>query len=414
MSAPDGTRTAPGARYLLLAATIFLALGGLLMIYSASSARDFLELGDSMNHLKHQAVFLVIGAVALYGCSRLPVDFVRRGGWLVLGCSDALLVVVFLMGVGKWGATRWIDLGFTTLQPSEFAKLGCVLVVAQIMADRAEHPRPLRDDLIRGAIAVGIPFLLVLIEPDMGTAMSIALAVFIVVVLGGLPWRIIILSLGAVGVSLPVMIFAKSYRASRFLSFLNPSSDPQGAGYQILQARLAFGSGGIFGLGLGMSRQKYMYLPAAHTDFIFAIIGEELGLIGTAIVVTAFGVLCYAGVRIALSIKDTYARLVSAGLTLMIVTQAIINMGSVTGLMPVIGVPLPLVSYGGSSLVFTLGCIGLILAMTRGAQRAPARTRSRAIESEGSARARSGERRGNGRPHLSGVDGGRAAGGRRT
>jgi cell division protein FtsW len=209
-------------------------------------------------------------------------------------------------------------------------------------------------------------------------------------------------------------VFAKSYRASRFLAFLDPAKDPQGAGYQIIQARLALGSGGILGLGLGMSRQKYLYLPAAHTDFIFAIIGEELGLLGTGAVVLAFGVLCYAGVRIALSIQDCFGRLVAGGLTAMIVTQALINMASVTGLMPVTGVPLPLVSYGGSSLVFTLACVGLILAMTREPARAVARVRPRGIANEGSAGARTGERRGNGRARLSGVGGSRAGVGRRA
>ena len=405
MSAP-AVRPAPGARYLLLGTTLFLAAGGLLMIFSASSAKDFLDLKDSFYHVRAQGIFLLIGLAVMLLCSRLPAKFVRSIGWWVLGASDALLVLVLVLGVAKGGAIRWIDLGFTNLQPSEFAKLGCVLVVAGIIADRAEHGGRLQDDLIKGALAVGIPFVLVMLQPDMGTAMSILIAVFLVVVIGGLPWRYIVGSFAAVATAVPVLIFARSYRASRLLSFLNPSSDPQGAGYQILQARLAFGSGGIFGLGLGMSRQKYEYLPAAHTDFIFAIIGEELGLIGTAAVVLAFGVLCYAGIRIALSIKNVYGRLVAGGLTAMIVTQALINMASVTGLMPVTGIPLPLVSYGGSSLVFTLGCIGLILAMTREPERATARMRPDVVTEEGSASARSGERRGNGRPRLSSVDGG--------
>lgn len=413
MSAP-AVRPAPGARYLLLAATLFLAAGGLLMIFSASSAKDFIDLGDSFNHVIHQAVFLAIGLVVLLVAARLPVGFVRSIGWWILIGSDVLLVLVFILGVGKWGAVRWIDLGFTTLQPSEFAKLGCVLVVAGIMADRAERPRPVRGDLITGAVAVGVPFVLVLMQPDMGTAMSILLAVFLVIVLGGLPWGYIVGSGVAIAAALPALIFLKSYRASRFFAFLDPSKDPQGAGYQIIQARLAFGSGGLLGLGLGMSRQKYLYLPAAHTDFIFAIIGEELGLLGTAAVVIAFGSLCYAGIRIALSLEDTYARLVAGGLTAMIVVQALINMGSVTGLTPVTGIPLPLVSYGGSSLVFTLACIGLILAMTREGDQAPTRVRPHVVDKEGSARARSGERRGNGGPRLSSAGGGRVAGRRRA
>jgi cell division protein FtsW len=409
VSAPSN-RPAPHARYLLLAATLVLAFGGLLMIYSASFATDFIQFHDSYYHVAHQAVFLALGLVVLLVCSRMPVSFVRKLGWWVLGTADVLLLFVFVRGVGKYGATRWIDLGFTTLQPSEFAKLGCVLVVAGIMADRIQHPGPLKDDLLKGALAVGIPFVLVMIQPDMGTAMSILIAVFLVVVLGGLPWRYIVGSFAAIAAAVPLLVFAKSYRASRLLSFMNPSSDPQGAGYQILQAKLAFGSGGVFGLGLGMSRQKYMYLPAANTDFIFAIIGEELGLLGTTAVIVAFGVLCYAGIRLALSVKDPYGRLVAGGLTTMIVVQALINMASVTGLMPVTGIPLPFVSYGGSSLIFTLGCVGLILAMAREPVRAASSPRPHVSnnDKEGSPGARSGERRRNGGPRLSSIGGGRA------
>jgi cell division protein FtsW len=375
VSASVSRRTAI-AKYLLLGTTIFLALGGLLMIFSASAATDFLQTGSIYTHLSHQAVFLAIGLVTLIAAWQMPVRWIRTLGWGVLIASDVLLVVVLLLGVGKNGAVRWIDLGFTTLQPSEFAKLGCVLVVAAIMADRAARPgSPWRGDLLKGALAVGVPFILVMVQPDMGTAMSILVAVFIVAILGGLSGWFIAATVGAGLVAIPTLIFMKGYRASRFLSFLNPSSDPQGSGYQILQARLAFGSGGILGLGLGMSRQKYQYLPAANTDFIFAIIGEELGLLGTAAVVIAFGLFCYAGITLALSAKGAYERLVAAGLTVMIVTQAIINLASVTGLMPVTGVPLPLVSYGGSSLIFTLGCVGLILAVTVGRGR-PIRDRA--------------------------------------
>ena len=369
-------RPSPYARYLLLGATLFLSVGGLLMIYSASFAKDFIDTGNSYNHVEHQALFLLIGLAVMLFAMRMPTSLVRRLAWPVLIGSDLLLAYVFVAGVGKWGATRWINLGFTTLQPSEFAKLGCVLVVAEIIANRARDPRaPLQPDLIKGAFAVLVPFAFVMLQPDMGTAMSILIAVFIVLFLGGLPSAYIAGAAGVAAVALPALIMLKSYRAERFLSFLNPSSDPLGSGYQILQARLAFGSGGILGLGLGMSRQKYLYLPAAHTDFIFAIIGEELGLLGSAAVVGGFAVLGYAGTRLALSCKDLYSRLVAAGLTAMIVTQALINMGSVTGLMPVTGVPLPLVSYGGSSLVFTMGCIGLIIGVTndRRAVRAPAR-----------------------------------------
>jgi len=408
MSPAPALRPAPSARYALLASTMLLSMGGLLMIYSASSASDFARYGDSAYHLKPQAVFLLIGIVALWACSHLTPRFVRRLGWLVLIGADVGLLLVLAAGVGKYGATRWLDLGFTTLQPSEFAKLGCVLVVAEILADRERRPRPMKDDLPRLLLVVGVPFVLVMLQPDMGTAMSILMAVFFVLILGGLQMRWVLATAAGIAMAVPLLIMGKDYRATRFLGFLDPYADPLGKGYQIIQAKLAFGSGGLLGLGLGLSRQKFFYLPAAHTDFIFAIIGEELGLVGTLTVVAAFGVMCYAGVRIALSIKDPYARLVAGGLTIMIVTAAVLNMASVTGLVPVTGIPLPLVSYGGSSLVFTMGCIGLILAMTRGRDRASARQRPSVVEMEGNAGASTGERRRDGRPRLSGIDGGRA------
>lgn len=407
MSAP-AARPAPGARYLLLGATLALAVGGLLMIWSASSAADFVQKHDSYYHVTRQGIFLLIGLAGMLVASRTSPAFARRLGLWVLAASDAGLLLVLAMGVGKFGATRWLDLGFTTLQPSEFARLGCVLVVAELMADRERRPRPIQDDLGKLALIVGVPFGLVMLQPDMGTAMSILLAVFFVMVLGGLDRKVVAGIAASVALAVPVLIMAASYRASRVTAFLNPYADPQGKGFQIIQASLAFGSGGLTGVGLGLSRQKFFYLPAAHTDFILAIIGEELGLAGTLAVVCAFGLLCYAGMRIALSVKDTYARLVAGGITVMIVLQAVINMASVTGLMPITGIPLPLVSYGGSSLVFTMGCVGLILAMTRGRDRAEARERPHVVDTGGSPGASAGERRRDGRPHLSGIDGGRA------
>ena len=411
----QGTRSEPVARYLLLGATVFLALGGLLMIYSASSVSDFKAFGDSAFHLKRQAAFLLLGFAAMLVASRASIPVIRRIGLFLLVSADSMLVLVLVMGVGKWGSVRALDVfGITTLQPAEVARLGCVLVMADLFADRIRHPRPVKDDLLKIALIAGIPFALVMVQPDMGAAFSILMAVFFVMVLGGLPGRWIAGTVGGIVVGLGTLLPLAAYRSARFATFLDPNKDPRGSGYQILQARLALGSGGVLGLGLGMSSEKWGYLPAPYTDFIFAIIGEELGLVGALSVVAAFGVFCYAGIRIALAAKDPYARIVAGGLTVTIVSQALINMASVTALMPVAGEPLPLVSYGGSSLLFTMGCIGLILAMTRGSAREPSHPRPHAVEHEGSARARSGERRRNGRPRLSGVDGGRAGVSRRS
>jgi cell division protein FtsW len=409
-----GIKLEPNARYLLLGATVFLAFGGLLMIFSASSAADFVAFGDSAYHLKRQAIFLLLGVAALLLSSRLPLRVIRSIGIWLLVAGDGMLALVLLMGVGKYGSVRSLDIGITTIQPAEIARLGCVLVMADLFADRMRNPRPVKDDLLKIALIAIVPFVLVMLQPDMGAAVSILVAVLFVLVLGGLPGKWIAGIVGPVVAGLAVLIPLAIYRSDRIAAWLNPGKDPLGSGYQILQAGLALGSGGIVGLGLGMSRQKFFYLPAAHTDFIFAIVGEELGLLGALSVVVAFGVFCYAGVRIALAAKDPYARIVAGGLTITIVAQALLNMASVTGLMPVAGEPLPLVSYGGSSLLFTMGCVGLILAMTRVCARESSRVRQHASEHEGSASARSGERRGYGRPHLSGIDGGRAGVSRRS
>ena len=409
------TRLAPVARYLLLGATVFLALGGLLMIFSASAVTGIKEHADTMYFVKRQAIFLVLGFGALLVASRLSVSAIKRVGVAVLAAGDIMLGLVLVMGRSNMGSVRALNLGVTTIQPAEVARLGCVLAMAALFADRVRRPRPIKDDLLKIVLIAGIPFVLVMMQPDMGAAMSILIAVFFVMVIGGLPWKWVAATVGGIVAGVAVLLPIAAYRSSRIAAWLDPSKDPLGNAYQVLQARLAFGSGGVLGLGLGLSRQKFFYLPAAHTDFIFAIIGEELGLLGTLSVVIAFGLFCYAGVRIALAVKDPYARIVAGGLTITITTQALINMASVTGLIPVAGEPLPMVSYGGSSLLFTMGCIGLILAMTRGSARESSRVRPHAIvEQEGSARARSGERRGNGRPRLSGIDGGRAGVSRRS
>jgi cell division protein FtsW len=319
---------------------------------------------------------LALGVVALLIASRLNAPIIRRIGIWLLVAADGMLVAVLIMGVGKFGSVRALDIGITTIQPAEIARLGCVLVMADLFADRVRHPRPVKDDLLKIALIAVVPFVLVMLQPDMGAAISILIAVFFTLVLGGLPGKWIAWIVGPVVAGLAALVPLAMYRSDRITAWLNPARDPLGSGYQILQAGLAFGSGGILGLGLGL--------------------------------------FCFAGIRIALAAKDPYARTVAGGLTITIVAQALLNMASVTGLMPVAGEPLPLVSYGGSSLLFTMGGVGLILAMTRVGAREPSRVLSHATGQEGRDSARSGERRGYGRPRLSGIDGGRAGVSRRS
>ncbi len=396
-----------------------LLLGGLLMIYSASSVSAYVKEGDSYYYLWRQLRFVALGMAALFLASRWNFRTkgllnAELGAWAVWAVSLIGLVLVPFIGIEAGGAKRWLLAGSIPLQPSEYAKLGCLLVTAVLLAKYNRRDIDGKQFLIRLLSMLTPVVVLVMLQPDMGTTMSILIAVFLLLWLGGIDWRVL-LTTGIGGTALAVlMIFVEGYRMDRVTGFLDPWTDPLGTGYQIIQAIYAFGSGGITGVGLGLSRQKFSYLPAAHTDFIFAIIGEEAGLLGTVGVVAAFVVFAYAGTRIALDCKDPFGRLMAGGLTAMIATQAVMNMAAVTGLMPITGIPLPLVSYGGSSLTFTMGCIGLIVAVSRhstGAGRAKGKSIS---ESKGSARASTDERRRNSGSHLSGIDGGRAAGRRRA
>lgn len=399
-------RRGTGARNLLLVSAAALAVFGLVMVYSASSVADYVKLGDSAFHLKRQLQWLVLGAVALFVLDRFDYRRLRGLAWGFWGVSLIGLVLVPFFGMEAHGAKRWIGVGGLSIQPSEYTKLACVLVFALVMTEWRLGRMPWKDAVGRLLFAALPVILLVFAQPDMGTAAAIAVALFMVLVLGGLDARHLI-GVFVVGVGLAAVgMLAVPFRAARFFSFLDPWADPRGDGYQTIQALLAFGSGGAGGVGLGLSRQKFFYLPAAHTDFVFAIVGEELGLVGTLGVIAAFGVLAYAGFRIAADAKDPFGRVLAGGVTAMIVTQAVMNMAAVTKLMPVTGIPLPLVSSGGSSLTFTLGCVGVILSVSRfGARLASVRPGAVEPPKGGDGGAVPPERWRNGRSRVSGAGG---------
>lgn len=405
-------RRLTASAYLLLGATGLLALGGILMIYSASSVADYVKYSDSAYHLKKQLIFGGLGAIALYVASWWDFRSRNRSGldirsprviaWALWGLSLIGLIAVEAMGVGKWGATRSIDLGFAYVQPSEYAKLGCLLVAAVLLTQWQRGEIDDRKLLQQLALALGPVVVLIMLQPDMGTTMSLILASVVLLWLGGVPGKWMGMA-AAVGIpSAVLLISVAGYRMERITSFLNPWADPGHTGYQIIQSLYAFGSGHWLGVGLGLSRQKFFYLPAAHTDFIFAVIGEELGLVGSLVVVAAFGLFAYAGMRIAHESKDPFGRLVAGGLTAMIVVQALMNMAAVTGLMPITGIPLPLVSAGGSSLTLTLACVGLILAVARHSGNARVKLVS-AEKTRGSENADALEWRWDSRAHLPGA-----------
>ncbi|MHB1323386.1 MAG: FtsW/RodA/SpoVE family cell cycle protein [Coriobacteriia bacterium] len=406
--------------YLLLGVTLFLVLGGVLMIYSASSVADYVYYEDSAYHAKKQLTFAALGVVALYLASLWNLG--RKGSnalidirrpeavaWAVWGAALVGLILVETIGVGKWGATRSLDLGFAFVQPSEYAKLGCLLVTAVLLVQLRRGDITGKTFLVRlGAVLLPV-VLLIMKQPDMGTTMSLLFAVAMMLWLGGVERKWLGLA-SAIGLPLAIAAIAlRGYRMDRVTSFLDPWADPSETGYQIIQSLYAFGSGGILGEGLGLSRQKFFYLPAAHTDFIFAVIGEELGLLGSLSIVAAFALFAWAGMRIALSCKDHFGRLVAGGLTAMIVMQALMNMAAVTGLMPITGIPLPLVSAGGSSLTLTLGCVGLILAVSRAGAARPVRS-VRPSKTREAERASSAQWRRDGGAHSPRFDRRRASG----
>jgi cell division protein FtsW len=356
---------------LLLGSTGFLVAVGLIMVLSASSVSSFAQSGDSFRYLQRQALYAVVGVAALLLTSRMRYEVWRKLSipFLVVTIGMLGLVLSPSAGVEAYGASRWFELGPLTLQPSEIAKLAMVVFAAVVLTRKWGK----LDDV--GHLVVPLlPVLLlvcgmVMIQPDLGTTVIIAGTVLLMLFAAGVRLRYLFAS-AIVGSAVALgLIMSADYRRVRFLSFLHPWQDAKNSGYQLVQSLIALGSGGLTGVGLGASRQKWQYVPNAHTDFIFSILGEELGLIGEIVVLVAFGALILAGIRIAAQAKDVFGRLLAAGIVSWLGLQTLVNLGAVTGLLPITGVPLPLVSYGGSSLVVSLAGVGVLVNIAN----APAR-----------------------------------------
>lgn len=397
-----------GARYWLLGSAFFLTAFGLVMIYSASSIMALAREGNSTVFLVKQLVAAALGWGLALLLARFDYRLLKDRANAVWALCVALLVVVLMIGVVTNGAARWIPLGIVNLQPSELAKIGCIIAVAAVALEWQRGRLLDKHFLGRVALLTVVPSVLIIMQPDMGTTATLVVTVVIVLLLAGIKMRWV-LGAGTFLVSLAALfIWIEPYRMRRVTGFLNPELDPIGSGYQIIQALYAFGSGGLDGVGLGLSRQKFFYLPEAHTDFILAIIGEEAGLLGTLAVVAGFCVFVWAGFRIANGARDGFGRLVAGGLTGMIAFQAVLNMAAVTGMMPVTGKPLPFVSYGGSSMIMTMIAVGLLLSVSEYGMLAPRAVRVRRPAEE-HVRESSRERRRDGRAHIPGADRGRPA-----
>lgn len=350
--------------YLLIIAVVALLLIGLMMIYSATFALGYQLYEQPSYYFLRQLIWMGIGGLAMIIFARIEYHTWQRLAVPILGFTLVLLVVVLFIGDERFGGQRWLLNG--SIQPSELSKLAVVIYIAAWLASKGEKIRQVSYGLVPFAILLGIITGLIVLQQHLSTAVLIgatALAMFFIA--GGNLWQMFVSgTLG--GLTIFFLIARSDYRLARFASFLDPfGADPLGDGYQIRQILIALGSGGVTGLGLGASRQKFGYIPASHTDGIFAILGEELGLIGCLVLIGLFAFLTYRGFKIAMEANDSFGMILASGITCSLIIQAIVNVGVVTASLPFTGVPLPLISFGGSSLVVSMASLGLLLAVSR-------------------------------------------------
>jgi cell division protein FtsW len=353
----------------LIFVTLALLVIGVVMIYSASAVLAGRQYGDSFFFIKRQLLWAMIGLVAMVVMSRVPYPIWQGAALPLVFGAVVLLVLVLIPGFGVEvnGSRRWLHLGPFTLQPSELARLAAVIYLSRYLVKKRDRLDDFFRDFLPPMIVIGAMLALIMGESDLGTAAVMGMVTGLMLFIGGARWR----HLWGMGLlAAPVlyaMIMKIGYRRQRMMAFLDPWRDPTDTGFQMIQSFLALGGGGPVGMGLGEGRQKLFFLPYPHTDFIFAVIGEELGLLGTVTVLILFGILAWRGVAISLRVPDPFGRHLAFGLTMMIIVQALINMAVVTGLLPTKGLTLPFLSYGGSSLLANMIAIGILWNISRAA-----------------------------------------------
>lgn len=368
ITAPPGRRSS--WFLMLVTLVVMLSMLGLVMVLSASSVTDLYSEGDSWLHLKKQGMYLGAGLLAMVVVMR--IDYRRWADWAgnLLVVALGLLVLVLVPGVGVTanGATRWLGAGPLTFQPSELAKLALLVWVAELLS-RSRRPADALHLTLKPVLAVlGLVGFLVMLQPNLGTAIIIAAIVLAMLFINGVPLYALT-GVGLLGVSFTsVLALTADYRRARILGALDPWSDPLDTGYQTIQSLVSVANGSIAGVGIGASRGKFGFLPYAHTDFIFAVVAEEAGLIGASLVILAFLAIGYVGLWTALRAPDAFGMLLAAGITAWLLVQAFVNIGAVLGLLPITGVPLPFLSFGGSSLVVTFAATGILLNVARHAR----------------------------------------------
>jgi len=349
----------------LLVPVALLVVVGLGAILSASSVVGLREAGDGLFYFKRQIAWLVFGVVGMVVAAFIPLRWWKRLALPVFVSTLVLLVAVLLVGTRVNGAIRWLIVGPMSIQPSEIAKLATVLMLATVVSRRESSMVRYRDFFGPVAMTIGLVAGLVMLQPDLGTALLVTSGAFAVLAASAVPMRHVLgTGIAATGGALALAV-SSPYRWARVTAFLDLQSDPLGSSYQAVQGLVALGTGGLWGVGLGASRARWSFLPNAHTDFVFAILGEETGLIGSLAVVGLFAAFSVAGTMIALRCADRFGRLLAVGVTTWLSTQALVNIGGVVGILPITGVPLPFVSAGGSALVAALVGVGVLVSVAR-------------------------------------------------
>lgn len=358
-------RTTPDL--ILIIVTLTLLAVGLTMVYSASAVWAEYKFNDSFFFAKRQMLFAAVGIAAMFFIMNIDYWTWRTWAKVIIIICFILLIIVLIPGIGneRNGSRSWIGVGAFSIQPSEFMKLAMISFLAKFLSEKQKLITSFNKGLVPSLGLVFLAFGLIMLQPDLGTGTVMVGTCIVMIFIAGARVRHFVI-LGLIGLAGFVgLVLSAPYRMKRITSFLDPWEDPLGSGFQIIQSLYAIGPGGLFGLGLGQSRQKFFYLPEPQTDFIFAILSEELGFIGGSFVIILFALLLWRGIRIALGAPDLYGSFLAVGIVAMVAIQVMINIGVVTGLMPVTGITLPFLSYGGSSLTLMLMAIGVLLNISR-------------------------------------------------
>lgn len=345
--------------------TVLILTVGVIMVLSASFARAYIEDGNPTEYFIRQALFAIMGVAVMLLASRFPVAFYRRISMLVLGASIILLMLVPIIGFDAGGAKRWIDLGFTTFQPSEIAKIGVVLSFATMICNLKDKMKTIKYGVVPFAVILAVIVGLLILEPHLSASVIILGVGAIMLFVGGVELKWFAIGGAVVAVAGVILVGQMGYASDRISTWLDPFSDPLGDGFQTIQSLYAIGSGGLLGLGLGQGRQKYLYLPEEHNDFIFSVFCEELGFIGAVLILILFAMLILRGFWIALNARTKYGSLIATGISSLLAIQVFLNIAVVTNLIPCTGISLPFFSYGGTALLVQLAEMGIILAVSR-------------------------------------------------